>query len=82
MLKYCVYISGDQLKLLFKEKSELHCSRSWLQEISNLEEHPICRTYIMFKEKLSVETYIQCIFLKKIPECYYSFSGQLHRLGI
>ena len=42
----------EQLKLLFKKKIAGFHSRRWLQESSNLEKHPILRTYIMFKEKL------------------------------
>ena len=42
----------DQLKLLFKEKIEGFCFRSWLWEISSLEKHPILRIYTVFKEKV------------------------------
>ena len=56
----------DQLKLLFKEKIDGFYSRSWLREISNLEKHPILRTYTVFKEKLCLENYMSCISMKNI----------------
>ena len=65
----------EQLKLLFKKKiAGFHSKRS-LQEISNLETHPILRPYIMFKEKSYLENYIS-IISSKISTCYYSILGQ------
>ena len=49
-----------------RKKIDGFYSRSWLREISNLEKHPILRTYTVFKEKLCLENYMSCISMKNI----------------
>ena len=74
--------SINQLKSLFKLELERYYTRNWLKDINNAEKHPILRTYTVFKEKLCLETYIQCIPIKKYQQAISRFRVSSHRLGI
>ena len=50
--------------------------------MNNAEKHPILRTYTMLKEKLCLETYIQCVHIKKYQQAISRFRVSSHRLGI
>ena len=74
--------SINQLKSLFKIELERYYTRNWLKDINNAEKHPILRTYTVFKEKLCLETYIQCMPIKKYQQAISRFRVSSHRLGI
>ena len=42
--------------------------KKWLQKIINMERNPIPGTFGVFEEKLCLENYIQCLFLKIISK--------------
>ena len=56
------------MKSYFKVGLERHYTRKWLQDINDIEQNPILRTYAVFKEKHCLEDYIQCISFKNISK--------------
>ena len=72
----------NQLKSRFKTKHERHYTKKWLQAINDREHNPILRTYAIFKENHCLETYIQCLSVKKYQQANFRFRVSSHRLGI
>ena len=72
----------NQLKSYFKVELERHYTRKWLQDINDIEQNPILRTYAVFKEKHCLENYIQCLSFKKYQQAISRFRVSSHRLGI
>ena len=72
----------NQLKSHFKAELERHYTKNWLQEINDREQNPILRTYAIFKESHCLETYIQCLSVKKYQQAISRFRVSSHRLGI
>ena len=72
----------NQLKSYFKVELERHYTRKWLQDINDIEQNPILRTYTVFKEKHCLENYIQCLSFKKYQQAISRFRVRSHRLGI
>ena len=63
----------NQLKSRFKTELERHYTKEWLQEINDREQNPILRTYVIFKESHCLETYIQCLSVKKYQQAISRF---------
>ena len=72
----------NQLKSYFKVELERHYTRKWLQDINDIEQNPILRTYAVFKEKHCLENYIQCLSFKKYQQAISRFRVSSHRLGM
>ena len=78
MITVCAY----NVKSYFKAELERHCTKKRLQEINNGEQNTIFKTYAVFKEKHCLETYIQCLSLKKYQQTICRFRVSSNRLGI
>ena len=72
----------NQLKSRFKTELERHYTKNWLQKIDDREQNPILRTYAIFKESHCLQTYIQCLSVKKYQQAISRFRVSSHRLGI
>ena len=72
----------NQIKSHFKTELERQCTKKWLQEINDREQKPILRIYAIFKANHCLETYIQCLSLKKYQQAICRFGVSSHRLGI
>ena len=72
----------NQIKSHFKTELERQYTRKWLQEINDREQNPKLRTYAIFKENHCLETYIQCLSVKKYQQAIFRFQVSSHRLGI
>ena len=72
----------NQLKSRFKTELERHYTKNWLQDINDREQNPILRTNAIFKESHCLETYIQCLSVKKYQQVISRFRVSSHRLGI
>ena len=58
----------NQLKSYFKVELERHYTRKWLQDINDIEQNPILRTYAVFKEGIIWRTILNVYRLKNFSK--------------